>query len=164
MTEPLSKSIFSDEIVKAADLDREPAAILSKATQRPITIVREDECFTLMRREDIYNIINEATHTKRALELLGAAYLLINSGTNYVSDAYSWLKAFDKEEIQTLITEVSEAYRNVVTDTNDWESLEAIVHEWHESAVAILSKDLSQAWRATAAEVPLTSPVEYSAS
>ncbi len=58
MTEALHKPIFSNEIVKATESTCKSGAILSRAVHHPITTVRSDECFTLMRREDIALIIS----------------------------------------------------------------------------------------------------------
>lgn len=164
MIEALSQPIFSDEIVKATDLNRKSGAILSKAAHHPITIVRNDECFTLMRREDIARIVTEATQTKNIFEILNAAFLLSHNNILGDENAYNWLKAFDKEEVQELVTEVSEAYRKAAHTTNGWEDLDAIIHEWHESAIAILSDDLKEAWQAPTNEEPLTIPAETDAS
>ena len=164
MTEALSQPIFSDEIVKATDLNRQSGAILSKAAHHPITIVRNDECFTLMRREDIARIVAEATQSKTVFEILNAAFQLSYSETIDGNHSYSWLRAFDKEEIQELVTEVSGAYRNANLTPDGWENLEAVIHEWHESAIAILNGDLEEAWQGATDEVPLTPPAEHCAS
>lgn len=77
-------------------------------------------------------------------------------------DTYSWLQASDREELQEFATEISDAYCGAATSPDGWENLDAIIHEWHASAIAILSNDLTEAWQDTDEEVPLTSPVEYS--
>lgn len=79
-------------------------------------------------------------------------------------DAYSWLQAFDREELQEFATEILGTYYGAATSLDRWENLDAVIHEWHESAIAILSDDLSEAWQDTDEEVALTPPVEYRAS
>lgn len=164
MTEALYKPIFSDEIVKATELNRKSGAILSKAVHHPVTIVRNDECFTLMRRQDIALIVTEAAQTRNMFEILNAAFLLSHDKTLGSDNLYSWLRVFDREEIQELVVEVSEAYRSAAITPDGWENLDAVIHEWHESAIAILSDDLTEAWQDTDEEVLLTPPVEYRAS
>ena len=132
MIDLLPQLFFSDEIVKATDLNRKSGAVLSRAAHHPITIVRNDECFTLLRREDIARIVTEATQTKNVLEILKAAFLLSHNQALNDDNAYTWLQAFDKEEVQELVSEVSEAYRKDPHTTRGWENLEAAVHEWHE--------------------------------
>ncbi|MDZ8260959.1 hypothetical protein [Nostoc sp. ChiQUE01b] len=39
-----------------------------------------------------------------------------------------------------------------------WEIIDAIIHEWHESAVAMASPELADAFSAETDEVPLKSP------
>ena len=160
MTGALSKHIFSDEIVKATDLNRKSGAILSKAAQNPITIVRNDEYFTLIRRDDIANIVAESVITKNVVEILNTAFQLSIDLESKVSAhcEYSWIRAFDREEMQELVAEVSEAYRCAASEPNGWENLRAVIHEWKESAIAILSPDLKEAWQSPSEEEPLASP------
>ena len=160
MTGALSKHIFSDEIVKATDLNRKSGAILSKAAQSPITIVRNDEYFTLMRRDDIADIVAESAIAKNVVEILNTAFKLSISleGNPTANGEYGWMRAFDREEIQELVTEVSEAYHCAAFEPNGWENLRAVIHEWHESAIAILSTDLKEAWQSPDEEEPLASP------
>jgi hypothetical protein len=40
-----------------------------------------------------------------------------------------------------------------------WNDFEAVLHEWHESAIALRSDTLAAAFAAPAGEVPLTPPV-----
>ncbi|MDF5740196.1 MULTISPECIES: hypothetical protein [unclassified Nostoc] len=44
-----------------------------------------------------------------------------------------------------------------------WEIIDAIIHEWHESAVAIASPELAVAFSAETDEIPLKSPSTQSA-
>ena len=141
-------------------MNRKSGAILSKAAQHPITIVRNDECFTLMRREDISRIVVEANYSKTLLEILNTAFLISNGKTVNTRSTYSWMNAFDQEEIQTLVAEVSDAYHSAAAMAKDWENLESVIHEWHESAIAILSADLAEAWQAPDDEMPLTPPAQ----
>lgn len=164
MTEALHKPIFSDEIVKATELNRKSGAILSRAVHHPITIVRNDEYFTLMRREDIALIVTEAAQTRNMFEILNAAFLLCHDKALDSGNIYNWLRVFDREELQELVLEVSEAYRSAAIASDGWENLDAVIHEWHESAIAILSDDLTDAWQDTDEEVLLTQPVDYHAS
>lgn len=59
-----------------------------------------------------------------------------------------------------MVAEVSEAYRSAASMTENWENLEAVIHEWRESAIAILSQDLTEALLDTEDEVPLTPPAK----
>ena len=159
MAIPTSRPIFSDELVKATDLNRTPGQILDKALSRPVTIARNDEFFTLMRRDEISDIVNGADHTKKALELINAAFLALQDDEIDSAHPFGWLRAFDAEEVQELVAEVMATYRKAECASEYWEELEAVIHEWHESAIAVLSKDLADAWHSPNDEIPLTPPI-----
>lgn len=107
---------------------------------------------------------SKADLTKDVFEILTAAFLISQEQALLVDKKYRWLRAFDREEIQELVVEISTGYRDVVIAPEGWKNLDAIIHEWHESAIAILSEDLAEAWQSSTEEVPLTSPTEHRAS
>ena len=55
----------------------------------------------------------------------------------------NWLQAFDKEELLEFIAEILDACRGSSSDC-EAERLKAIIHEWRESAIAILSDDIAE--------------------
>jgi hypothetical protein len=57
---------------------------------------------------------------------------------------------------------VSEAFRLTDTSNQAWDLIDAIIHEWHESAIAITSPDLAEAFNDEAEEISLTSPINKS--
>lgn len=107
MAKTLSQPIFSDEVAKVTALNYKSGAILSRAVHHPIVSVRNDECFTLMRREDIARIVTEAAQTRNMFKILNAAFLLSHDETLGSDNIYSWLRVFDREELQELVSEVS---------------------------------------------------------
>lgn len=158
MAASTSRSIFSDELVKATELNRTPGQILDKALSRPITIARNDEFFTLMRRDEISDIVHSANGTKKAIELVSAAFLALHGDIDS-AHPFGWLRAFDADELQELVMEVMAAYRKAECASECWEELEAVIYEWRESAIAVLSEDLADAWHSPNAEIPLTPPI-----
>lgn len=76
---------------------------------------------------------------------------------------YGWLSVFDSDELQEFIKELSEAFRLIDSSTTAWEIIDALIHEWHESAIAIASPELAAAFSAETDEVPLTLPFTGSA-
>jgi hypothetical protein len=58
-----------------------------------------------------------------------------------------WLSVFDADELQEFIKEVSEAFRLTDTSNEAWDLIDATIHEWHESAIAITSPDLAAAFK-----------------
>ncbi|MCE2720285.1 MAG: hypothetical protein LW708_15980 [Anabaena sp. 49628_E55] len=48
---------YSDELVTATELNRQPGKVLDKAYEHPITITRNDQSFALLRREDVAYLV-----------------------------------------------------------------------------------------------------------
>ncbi len=64
---------------------------------------------------------------------------------------YGWLKAFDADELNEFINDLMSAYRSVALQEpknheKAWNELEAIIHEWYESALAIANPELEVAF------------------
>ncbi len=74
--------------------------------------------------------------------------------------SFEWINAFDMEELRDLQNEVYGAFRSAMDAGTSWNDFEAVLHEWHESAIALRSDTLAAAFAAPAGEVPLTPPVE----
>jgi hypothetical protein len=74
-----------------------------------------------------------------------------------------WLKAFDPDELEQFFTEVQKAFHKAHVGEDSWDEFEAVLHEWHESALAIVSTELAEAFAAEAEEIPLTEPLKDAA-
>ena len=59
---------------------------------------------------------------------------------------------------QDLATEMNGVFRSAADGEIPWEDFEAVLHEWHESAIALRSEVLDSAFSAPPDEVPLTEP------
>lgn len=157
-------NIYSDEIITATELNRQPGRILDKALERPITITRNDQSFALLRREEVTFLVKTATQSKTIFELLTVAFCLLMGKEIGFENPYGWLRVFDAEELQDFIKEVSEAFRLIDSSNHAWDMIDAIIHEWHESAIAIASPELAAAFSDETDEVPLTKPSAHSAT
>lgn len=160
----MEHSIFSDELIQAKELNRRPGQVLDKALTHPVTITRNDEFFTLMRRDEVSTLVTQADQTKEALELINAAFIMLQGNELDPLHLFSWLRAFDSEEIQELVSEVMAAYRMADFSAEHWEGLSAVIHEWHESALAIQSDAVAEAWSSPSNEIPLTPTELFSPS
>jgi hypothetical protein len=100
----------------------------------------------LLSREKLSEIVTEASQAGEVLEILYAAFLMLCGISPAVESPYGWLSAFDADEVQELVTEVLGAYRNASLVAEGWDELEAVIHEWHESAIAIRSDELAVAF------------------
>jgi len=156
-----SAGIYGDELISATELNRHPGQVLDRALEHPVTITRNEHAFALLRREEMADLVKAAAQTRVVVEVINVAYLL-SQGKETGSDyPYGWLKVFDTEELNELVTETINAFR-LGSDTRDWGMLDAVIHEWHESAIAINSPELEKAFSDELDEVPLTKPTTQS--
>jgi hypothetical protein len=123
-----------------------------------VTITRNDQSFALLRREEVTSLVKAATQSKAVFEALTVAFSLLLGKEIGVEHPYGWLSVFDASELQEFIKELSEAFRLIDSSTTAWEMIDALIHEWHESAIAIASPELAAAFSAETNEVPLTLP------
>ncbi len=164
MTSDIWSNVYSDELVTATELNRQPGRILDKALDHPVTITRNDQSFALLRREKVASLVKAARHGRDVFELLSVAFRLLLRQKIGTEHPYGWLRVFDQEDLQEFITEVSEAYRSGNFCEQAWDELDAIIHEWHESALAISSPEIAAAFSDEFDELPLTQPLTESAA
>jgi hypothetical protein len=157
MVYPLSASIFSDDLFSATDLNRRAGYILDRAIEHPVTITRNEQAFALLRREEVSDLTAATQQMRTLIEILNVAYRLCQGQDLTSEHPYGWLKAFDTEELNELIIELLDGYRCGI-DTGKWTNLNAIIHEWQESAIAINSQELATAFAEEPEEVLLTKP------
>ncbi len=155
-------NIYSDELITATELNRQPGRVLDKALDRPVTITRNDQSFALLRREEVTFLVKVATQSKAVFEALTVAFSLLLGKEIGFEHPYGWLSIFDSDDLQDFIKELSEAFRLVDSSSTGWDLIEAIIHEWHESAIAITSPELAAAFSSETDEVPLTNPFKKS--
>ncbi|MBR8838891.1 MAG: hypothetical protein DSM106950_34040 [Stigonema ocellatum SAG 48.90 = DSM 106950] len=151
-------NIYSDELITATELNRQPGRVLDKALERPVTITRNDQSFALLRREEVTSLVKTATQSKTVFEALTVAFSLLLGEKIGYEHPYGWLSVFESDDLQEFIKELSQAFRLIDSSTTAWEMIDALIHEWHESAIAIASPELAAAFSAETDEVPLTKP------
>ena len=153
-------TIFEDEIFSATDLNRRAGQVLDKARNRPVTITRNDESFALLLRKDAFQMVEALSSAKRMVNLVTAISTYKQSGAPVpVEHPFEWLNAFDLDELRDLLKEVYAAFRHAADAEISWDDFEGIIHEWHESAIAVRSEVIAAAFAAPADEVPLTQPI-----
>jgi hypothetical protein len=158
MTSTILSCIYSDTLFTATELNRQSGKILDCALERPVTITRNDEYFALLRREEISSLTKAAQNGRDLIELLSTAFRLRLGEEFGTEHPHSWLKVFDRDDLQDFIDEAIKAYRSAVFNEQAWDELEAVIHEWHESALAIANPEIANAFRDEYDEVPLTQP------
>ncbi|MEO5951389.1 MAG: hypothetical protein ABIQ44_02875 [Chloroflexia bacterium] len=149
----MATDLFQDELVRATDLNRTSGEVLNKASRAPITIVRNDETFALMRREVATSLVQDASHAAHLVEIVWLAF--------YDAEAlpfeYRWITAFDAGQKREMGIELMGAFRNA-SRIGNWEEFDAILHEWSESGWAALSPDLTEATNAATDLVEIQPP------
>jgi len=61
------------------------------------------------------------------------------------SALFSWLKLFEKDDIEKLCSEVLDAASLPLGTQSGFEDVESLIHEWHESALVAQSGELDAA-------------------
>lgn len=150
---------YSDEIITATELNRQPGTVLDKAASHPVTITRGDRAFALLPRENIAFLVKGVKQSRNVIEILSTAFRLLRGENISLGNPYAWLKVFDFDEIEELIAELNRAFDMIESDSVDaWDLIESIIYEWHESAIAISSPELLTAFNDETDEIPLTPP------
>ena len=150
---------YSDEIITATELNRQPGTVLDKAASHPVTITRGDRAFALLPRENIAFLVKGVKQSRNVIEILSTAFRLLRGENINSENPYAWLKVFDLDEIGEFVDELNRALNMMESSTvNVWDLIESIIYEWHESAIAILSPELLTAFNDETDEVPLTPP------
>jgi len=158
-------TVFKDEIFTATDLNRRAGHVLDQATNRPVTITRNDETFALLNRKDASRMVEAASNARLMVDLVTAISTYSLAGEKIpIGHTFEWLNAFDTDELRSLLTEVHLTYRRAADAEISWDDFEAVLHEWHESAIAIRSDAHAAAFSAQSEEVELTQPITTAAS
>jgi hypothetical protein len=153
-----SKNIYSDTLISATDLNRQPGRVLDLALKHPVTITRNDEAFALLRREDAARMIETSTHVELLVEIIQVIYRQLLGRSPELAPPYQWLTQFDPDELNELLTEINDTIQSIFAGEQTWESVDLLIYEWQESAQAIISPDLAAAFETESAETPLTHP------
>ena len=149
----MTEEVFQDEVVRATDLNRGSGEVLNKAARGPVTIIRNDEAFALMRRDVAASWRKEASSATHLVELVWTA--LSHPAT--VAPEYRWITAFDSEQTLEMTTELMSAYRKAARDGR-WGEFDTLLHEWSESGWAALSPELQEAFASQSDEVEIKNP------
>jgi hypothetical protein len=157
MSSYASEGIYSDDLISATELNRQPGQVLDRALLHPVTITRNDQAFALLRREDMANLVKVSAGAEIVVEIISVAYRLGIGEKVGWEHPYGWLSVFDTEELSEFVAEIVDAFRRASV-VGDGEILDAIIHEWHESAICNSSPELAAAMNAEVDEVPLTHP------
>jgi hypothetical protein len=150
-----SFGVFGDEVYTSTDLNRRSGEVLNHAREHPVTISRNNEQFALLRREQAAKLVRTVNHISGAMGVLSAAHAAISGGI----PALEWLQVFEKDDLQKLCSEVVSVAHRASLGQTDWSLVDAVIHEWRESALVAQSGVLDAAMYSEASdETPLPHP------
>ncbi len=154
-----TEGLFSDEVFTATELNRHGGTILDRARRRPVTISRNNEQFALLRRDQAAKLVGTVNRIIRAVSLISEARAAIAG--NPISEPFRWLEVYEKDDLEKLVSEVLSATVSAASCEGDWDEVDALIHEWRESAMVAKSGVLDQAmFHEPPEEVPLEHPDE----
>jgi hypothetical protein len=137
------EGLFSDEVFTATELNRHGGTILDHARKHPVTISRNNEQFAILRREDAARLYLTVDRMGEACALLSEAHLAIAG--EKPSPYFAWLSVYEKDDLEKLVSEVFSAVRKATGKVVHWDQVEAVIHEWRESAIVAHSGALDAA-------------------
>jgi len=149
-------NLFTDELFTTTDLNRRAGEVLNQARKAPVTISRNGEQFALLRREQAADLIKAVSQFGPTLDLIEGALSVIEK--KVPPSSLLWLQAFDTADLRKMIREVLAASTSALRETGDWDSVNAVIHEWHESALVATSGIYEEAMHSPAEESPLPDP------
>lgn len=148
--------VFGDQVYSSSDLNRRAGEVLDHAREGPVTIARNKEQFALLRRDQAAELVQVALQFGPILELIEGALSVVEG--KEPSAPLAWLKVFDTTDLRKMAREVLAASISALRETGEWEAVDSVIHEWHESALVASSGLLEQAMSSPAEEIPLTDP------
>jgi len=149
--------LFSDEVFSSTDLNRRSAEVLNHARRNPVTIARNNERFALIRREQAASLVKGLAQMMEVMQLAQGVVALRKNNPDSVPPGVAWMSALDEEDRLSMLTEVFAACDQAAID-NGWEKVEALIHEWYESAAVIETGVLRETMESEPDEQPLTDP------
>lgn len=143
-----------EEIVSTSDLQKRTKECLERAAERPVSVQRPGGgAITMVNR-------NTWTHNAQAHEWLTRnasimRYILSrvrNQKVDPPTDFY-WLNVFDVDELRDFTEELLTATQAACSDLRPFLDVEAVVKEWHHSALALMDEELQQRFKTATEEI-----------
>jgi hypothetical protein len=156
-----SGTVFGDVIVSATLLNRRSGEILDQAWEKCVTIMRNDQAFALLRREDAREMTARLHFAQKIVELFHALELRRSGAAIDPGNEFEWISAFGAKDLTDMASEVYSGYARAARREGPLAEVDALIHEWQESAWALRSADVKTAFDAPADEVPITEPAGY---
>jgi len=153
-----TRPVFDDIIVSATMLNRRSGEVLDQALERSVTIMRNEQAFALLPREQASQMTSLLRGAQQVLDLLHAIDRVRSGAGSDPADQFDWITAFGPADLQEMADELYAAYAKIRSGEVPADELDAIIHEWQETAWAVRNPSLRTAFRAAPDEVVLTEP------
>lgn len=141
----IPNAIYSDCIVTSSELNRRSGQILDTALTTPVTITRNNDSFALVKRDVMTRMANETYQMDCFIELTSVLRRVNSGQTIEQNNGFKWVEEFDSEERSELLEEIYSALEKTKS-VDDWSYVQNTIHEWRESAIAIASEELGEAF------------------
>lgn len=141
----MTNIVYGDYLVTSSELNRRSGQILDTALTTPVTITRNNDSFALVKRDVMTNMANSISVMNSFIELISVIRRVDLGREIESSNRFKWVEEFDSEERSELVNEVYSAFLSAKS-TDDWDEVRDVIHEWRESAIALASEELGEAF------------------
>ncbi|MGH2379341.1 MAG: hypothetical protein ACRDGT_12825 [Candidatus Limnocylindria bacterium] len=122
-------------VVKPTELNRRSGEILERAARYPVLVSRGDDSLVVARHDLVSRLTDSQAHADLLADLMG---YLMRRHAGEKADAggqFDWLSAFDDLDLDEFVGELRATMRDVHMGKAEPETVDAVIHEWHESAI-----------------------------
>lgn len=141
----MSNIVYGDRYFTSSELNRRAGKILDIALTTPVTITRNNDSFALVKRDVMTSMADALYQMDSFIELTRVIRRASLGQTIEQSNGFKWVEEFDSEERSELLEEVYSALEKA-RSINDWSYVRNVIHEWRESAIALASEELGEAF------------------
>lgn len=150
-------SVLEDPVFNSTTLAKQTSMVLDQADKGVVTITRNNEAYAIFNRE-------QASWLVKANKYLGEACYVLAAGGQCLSDSAvdqenpcQWVASIDTKHLKEMLTEITSILAKAASDDSQLEELDAVIYEWHRSAIAAADSDLRTAFQALNEAIPLPS-------
>src|SRR5690242_6107132 len=94
------QTVFDDVIVSATALNRHSGEILDQALEKCVTIMRNDQAFALLRREEAAGMTALLRSAQQVLDLWHAVERVRSGAALDPANEFEWISAFAVDDLK----------------------------------------------------------------
>lgn len=149
-------SVLEDQVFNSTTLAKQASMVLDQADKGVVTITRNNEAYAILNREQASWLVPANKYLSEACYVLAAASQRISSNAVDQENPCPWVASIDTKHLKEMLTEITSILAKVASDDSQWEELDAVIYEWHRSAIAAADADLRTAFQAPIEAIPLS--------